>query len=481
MKDRNVIKRWLTIGWVVSLFLYGAVAPAPVYSAAEKPTLRMQNNLLIMTGQQDFSAGSFSQTELDKVGNIVLQQKGGKYFTTGVYTSPIITSDSIKNMVMSWNADTPEGTAVSVEAQILLDEKWTPWLSWGRWSTTADSGSAKVANSKSTLDMDIDTLSVKKGQATALRYRITLESKTAAQSPVVRLVAVTVRGSEHKALPVNKHVSKADVVLDVPQYSQKQRDPKIASRICSPTSLSMILNYYGVQVIPEEAAWGVMDYAGDIFGNWPFNSAYAGSFGLRSYVAYYNSLEDIRRDILAGRPVAASVRYKKSESVAENLPVLHNAPIEATNGHLVVVRGFVQKGGQEYVVVNDPAAYENRSVKRLYLAKEFEAAWTKVVYVVSKETDAITQPKRIAASLNYTGDTLQSQSGIIKSKAILNVAGLPVDLSPEHVRSIVKLKPNGDVAFLQPNKSSAVWLDKQEKNSSIIVITDNHKVYQAVI
>ena len=483
MFKRNAIKIWLYIGLVALLFLVGAVVPASVHSAAaaEKPALTTENNLLIFTGQKDFSAGSFSGTELDNKGSIVLQHTGSQYFSTGIYTSSVITCESFKKMVMSWNVDTPEGTVVSVEAQIFLNKKWTPWLSWGRWSTTEDSGSVK-SSIKSLLAMDTDTLLIKDGQtATALRYRIKLESKSATHSPTIRLVAIAVRGNEPHSLPVNKNLKKADIVLDVPQYSQKQRDPKISGRICSPTSLAMILNYYGVNVIPEETAWGVMDYAEDIFGNWPFNCAYAGSFGLRSYVAYYTSLEDIKRDILAGRPVAASVMYKKSESVAENLPVLHNAPIEATHGHLVVVRGFVQKDGKEYVVVNDPAAYENQAVKRLYLAKEFEAAWNKVVYIVAKQTDAIIQPKRIAANIKYTGDTLKSKDGTIKSKALLEVAGLSVDLSPEHVRSIVILKANGKAEFLQANQSRSLWLNKQEKNASIIVITDNHKVYQAII
>ena len=73
-------------------------------------------------------------------------------------------------------------------------------------------------------------------------------------------------------------------------------------------------------------------------------------------------------------PVIASVMYKNSEAVPDELPVLHGAPVEATDGHLVVVRGLVQQGGKDWVIVNDPAG-DSDSVQRQYEAGEFEKAW----------------------------------------------------------------------------------------------------------
>ncbi len=62
---------------------------------------------------------------------------------------------------------------------------------------------------------------------------------------------------------------------------------------------------------------------------------------------------------------------------------LTGAPISSTAGHLVVISGFTRAGK---VVVNDPAAPNNSSVRRVYDRGQFERAWqTKshgTVYVV---------------------------------------------------------------------------------------------------
>jgi uncharacterized protein YvpB len=385
-----------------------------------------------------------------------------------MYVSPIIFSTPFTELVMSWNAETPVGTTVSVEAQVQVDGHWSQWFSWGVWKTWGPAGSSQETLKDPLAKMDIDTLVLNKGKyATALRYRVRLYSNQANMTPTVKLLAATVNG-QHIISSVG--TKKQDVVLDVPQYSQGLRDPRIAGKICSPVSVTMLLNYYGIGIIPEETAWNVIDSNQDTcaFGNWPLNCAYASIFGLKSYVAYFSSLDDLRRELINGRPVAASVRYKNNEEVPDDLPILHNAPVEATDGHLVVVRGFVQKDGKEYVMVNDPAAKDNAAVKRLYLAEEFEKAWTKLVYVVEKDDNAdITQPKRISARM---------MAGTGKNELSLEYAGGTVTLNTDDIGSIVKLKNNQTVGFIPPEEAEDIL--KQEKGSSVIIITKQRQVFE---
>ena len=169
--------------------------------------------------------------------------------------------------------------------------------------------------------------------------------------------------------------------LPVPAYSQRMSDPRIAARICSPTSLSMVMAYYGDKVSPEEAAWGSLDRRADVFGNWAFNAAYAGQRGFTSYVAFL-TMANLKQEIAQGCPVIAAVWYRSSEAVDKPLPVLHGAPIDYTDGHLLVVRGFKVKNGKEYVLVNDPAGVDAAGVCREYLAAEFDAAWVKAAYLI---------------------------------------------------------------------------------------------------
>ena len=81
-----------------------------------------------------------------------------------------------------------------------------------------------------------------------------------------------------------------EMILPVPTRSQL--DYAGGGAWCSPTSVSMVLSYWSMQLgrsdlnrdVPEVAA-AVYDPGWPGTGNWSFNTAYAGSFpGMRAYV-----------------------------------------------------------------------------------------------------------------------------------------------------------------------------------------------------
>ncbi|MDB5027045.1 MAG: peptidase, partial [Candidatus Eremiobacteraeota bacterium] len=78
-------------------------------------------------------------------------------------------------------------------------------------------------------------------------------------------------------------------------------------------------------------------------GNWAFSAAFAGARGLRGAVAYVRGIDHVASFVEAGLPVAISVGWRAGE--------LPGAPIEHSDGHLLVVRGV----DRSYVAVNDPA------------------------------------------------------------------------------------------------------------------------------
>ncbi|MCW2808497.1 MAG: hypothetical protein JWQ93_2452, partial [Marmoricola sp.] len=79
---------------------------------------------------------------------------------------------------------------------------------------------------------------------------------------------------------------------------------------------------------------------------------------------------------------------------------LTGAPISATAGHLVVISGFTSTGD---VVVNDPAAPTNSSVRRTYDRGQFERAWLRkssgTVYVVRDAAHEL--PARAPGTYNW--------------------------------------------------------------------------------
>ncbi|MGE5578929.1 MAG: C39 family peptidase [Bacillota bacterium] len=359
----------------------------------------------------------------------------------GVYTSPEIETEPFDYMILSWNATTPEGSYIEIAGRVRVAGRWSRWLPWGSWATSdfvnaagqlVKPGSApKDEREDDLVAVEPDELRVKgspEDTATAFQYRLVLHrapggsgqdgcdhaegERSAAVgacggSPSVSLVACSIKNSiPGQAIPKvweaaagvgtagdggHSRFIYLDKDLDVQQYSQYQQDPKIAHSICSPTSMAMAMTYHGVPTLPEEAAWAVRDNTVPMFGNWPFNTAFVGSRGFRSYVDYLVPAEgadpwgSVKQEIAAGRPVVISVRYRKPgyEDGKYKEPEVEGVPINRTPGHLVLVRGFTWKDGVEYVIVNDSAGATNEEVRRLYRADQFFRAWVKnVAYLV---------------------------------------------------------------------------------------------------
>jgi hypothetical protein len=155
---------------------------------------------------------------------------------------------------------------------------------------------------------------------------------------------------------------------------------------CSPTSLSMALSRWAEILhrpemnltVPEVAA-KVYDTSFDGTGNWPFNTAFAGSFsGMRSYVTRLDDISEVEDWIAAGIPVILSARWDW---------LLPGRPPDSV-GHLVVCIGFTENGD---VVINDPATRLERkeSVRRIYKRVDVIHSWTKshnAVYLVYPES-----------------------------------------------------------------------------------------------
>lgn len=179
------------------------------------------------------------------------------------------------------------------------------------------------------------------------------------------------------AAHANQHGStqSADLVLDVPSYSQYSEGGDIGSRICSPASLSMLMAWHGVPSPPASVAALVYDSANDIYGNW--NRAVQGAYllGCPGRLERLSSWEGVARHLMAGRPVAAAITAREGE--------LSGAPYRQTAGHLLVVCGLALSGGP--VLVRDPAAPTAEEVPRAYSRRELGSVWLRrggVAYVL---------------------------------------------------------------------------------------------------
>ena len=284
---------------------------------------------------------------------------GGKAYWETAGPPDQIVELPFREAVPSWEADTPAGSWIEVELRSRADGSWSPWRNLGRWhSGTAARPRASAGRQP---EVAVDTL-VPRAPADALQARVTLVPNDAGEHPTLRSFAVAFSNEEDPA----GVVPSLGLTSDLPVPARSQRVFPNGGRVwCSPTSVSMVMAYWGIDLPVPEVVKGVWDHGSGIGGNWPFNTAFAAAHGLHGKVVRLASLAEVEPWTAAGVPVIASVRFGAGE--------LANAPIlTALGGHLLVVRGFTPDGD---VLVNDPAAALDAGVPRRYDRLQFERVW----------------------------------------------------------------------------------------------------------
>jgi hypothetical protein len=188
-------------------------------------------------------------------------------------------------------------------------------------------------------------------------------------SPIVRTISAA-----YSTTPPKKAEASAGnpdnwgtLIETVPECSQL--DYEGGNVWCSPTSTTMIVSHWlgtdNCDLMPG-AADAIYDWIYDGTGNWPFNTAYAATFGLEGSVRRLDSMEAIEDWVAQGVPVAISYAWGKGE--------LTGAAVASSSGHLSVIVGFDIEGNP---IVNDPAAdrTQGEPVQRTYLRSELEPLW----------------------------------------------------------------------------------------------------------
>lgn len=179
--------------------------------------------------------------------------------------------------------------------------------------------------------------------------------------------ALTNKNIKHNAELSLESLGVKNIELPIKPLSQKEYKVKsLRNEICSPTSLTMALNYFGKKVNLSDTVKGVFDEGAKIYGTWPLNTAYAGELGLKCCVTRCSSLAQAEAEIYQGRPLVISVSFKNGE--------LKNAPVKSTDGHLILLTGLDENGN---FIAFDPAAKTAKQVRRIYRRKDLAKVWLK--------------------------------------------------------------------------------------------------------
>ena len=304
---------------------------------------------------------------------------GGNYYNGGSFfvgeaTSPEITTTfNYKEAIASWNASTPVGSWVEVQFRAQYGTRWSKWYILGIWAedySTIRRHSVKLqGDSDGFVAVDTFVSSNKKETTNKFQLKFRLFSADGSSSPSVRNASVAYSTSAPKRASVSSgDPARWNTLINVPECSQMVY-PDGGEVWCSPTSTSMVLGYLNNDTGPCEprvgaAVDGVFDWVYDGHGNWPFNTAYAATFGHEGYVARFTSLAKAEEFVKAGVPVIMSIAWGNGD--------LTGADLDSTNGHLFVLVGFDASGNP---IVNDPASPADATTQRTYLRSELEPLW----------------------------------------------------------------------------------------------------------
>lgn len=318
----------------------------------------------------DWHRGEHRGTRGDAAG---LTLQAGR--TAGVWCHRLdgVMADSTRFVASLGPAPWPRGTRVALSVRCTRGGNWSQWSSLGVFGDRSE----RVPRSDADPGVDDDLWRLAE-PARTIDIRLALHAADDRAVPVIR--SLTLVGWRPTARsPVSAVRSRVwGQTLDVRARSQRTLPGDLPDRGCSPTSLAMVLDYWGCDVEPQIVAEAVQDRRTTGYGNWSFNVAFAAEYGLVAEVVKLDDLTELERIVERRIPVIISHRYAAGQ--------LSNTPLEHTDGHLLVVCGFTGNGD---IVVRDPAAdpRAGQSVERVYRRAELHRSWLQnacgIAYVIS--------------------------------------------------------------------------------------------------
>jgi hypothetical protein len=347
------------------------------------------------TTDADFTAGTFRGTAasdgtLRIAGPVRTRTVGGVRYEWARWRSAWVPpGQAFTELVPSWSARTPAKSWLQVQVRVRdTGGRASGWKDLGRWT----SGDRLLKRSSAGSQVDAvarvatDTLRARPGvRLDRYQLRVQLVRRPGHAGPALASVSTVVSQPPATLPPTSRPRSRTAVSLAVPGYSQmihRGENPEYGGggeAWCSPTSLAMVLGYYGRLPGPASYRWVPRAYADRWVnqvarltydyhyrgtGNWPFNTAVGARRLGDGFVTRLADLRMAEPFLRAGIPLVVSIRFARGQ--------LDGAPISATAGHLVVLAGLTAAGDP---VVMDPAAPRDSTVRRTYDRAQFERAW----------------------------------------------------------------------------------------------------------
>ncbi|HPN36716.1 MAG TPA: C39 family peptidase [bacterium] len=255
----------------------------------------------------------------------------------------------------SWNGTAPgDSGGFRVSVRIPYLSGWSTWLDGGYWKDDFWPTVKRTAFGGGMVDIDF----IKLDAFTATwQYAVQFKRKSASvASPTLSRLSFfasdsrTTETVDHTALLADKP---AAIFIATTFLAQRNVSAEFGGRICSPTTVAMILKSYHIQVDPLQFALDTYDPYYDIFGGWPRVVQNASEYGVIGDVVRIRSWSQARDVLARGGRLAMSI----------------GEPLYG--GHLVMLAGFTANGDP---IVHDPAR-ANDGYGHVFNKSDLSQAW----------------------------------------------------------------------------------------------------------
>jgi hypothetical protein len=365
---------------VIGLLAIAAlILTAQAFSHAQQRTLRVGNppgmvdHLDFFETAADWERGHSERVELlhNAPVRLRLNDPRGKYPRIGTWTSPEVPTEfPFTELIPSYNPHCPPDTGIryDVRARDARSANWSPWFYLGSWGRSYGK-EERISTDPAFGNVDVETLLLRQ-PADAYQVRLSfyafgLDEKV---NPELRRLTVSYSGVVEDPARRDELIAHVTMPPDfardipVPFRAQGNAAKPLRPEICSPTSVSMVMQYLGLDRTTEENALGIYDSENDMFGNWGRAVAWAGENGFDAWLTRFRNWNQVKQTLAQGQPIIASIRFKKGECPSFVFP--------QSAGHLIVIRGVTKDGD---LIVNDPARLRGNGA--IYKADELAKAW----------------------------------------------------------------------------------------------------------
>ncbi len=277
-------------------------------------------------------------------------------------------------LITSWNSFNPKKGYYSVFVNIKTNNKWSEWdrlAEWGKkWQKTYCNTRKPIIHTKHVrIELQKKVL--------GSEFKIKIVARNGADIKNIKAIFANVSNWQKFIEQRPAKFLQNTCITDVPKVSQWWLAHHRRKDLCSPTSISMITEYFCTKKniahkseLKKEAvrfADSIRDHSLNIFGNWLFGvlRAFPQTNGKVFYkVERLNNFESLHKHLVNKIPVAVSIRGS-----------LRGGAWPYKNGHFVVIIGWDNK--KRSVICIDPAFRVKKDIVRYYKIEDFVKAWGK--------------------------------------------------------------------------------------------------------